>query len=104
MKKLAIALAGAVAAIGFAMPAAAHDNNWNSRHDRQHDRLEQRHDDVHDQLEDEHEDAHAWGLSSREHRRLHRALQYQHDRADHQLEHQHSREHRRDYWYGYNRY
>ncbi len=42
---------------------------WNSRHDRQHDRLEQRHDDVHDQLEDEHEDAHAWGLSSREHRR-----------------------------------
>lgn len=109
MRKMILAAASAVALLGFSAPAMAQD--WQGRHDWQHDRLDQRHDDVHDQLDEEHDEAHEQGLSPWEHRQLHRDLQYQHDEADYRLQRQHRREHRRDWQrrhrygnYGYYRY
>ena len=98
MRKLVITAVGVLAALALAGPAYAHENNWNSRHDWQHDQLDQRHDDVHDQLDAEHAEAHEQGLNPWEHRQLHRELQYQHEKADHRIERQHERQHRRDAW------
>lgn len=98
MRKLTITAAGVLAALAFTAPASAHDNDWNSRHEWQHDRLDQRHDDVHDQLDYEHAEAHEQGLSPWDHRQLHRELQYQHQEADYRIERQHERQHRRDGW------
>jgi len=109
MRKIILAAASAVALLGFSAPAMAQD--WQGRHDWQHDRLDQRHDDVHDQLDEEHDEAHEQGLTPWEHRQLHRELQYQHDEADYRLERQHRREHQREWQrrhrygsYGYNTY
>ena len=107
MRKLAMTAIGAMAMIGFATPALAHNDEWNSRHDWQHDRLGQRHDNVHDQLEEEHDEAHDQGLGRWEHRQLHRELQYQHAEADYRIAREHQRQHRRNDWrrryynYGY---
>ena len=101
MRKLAVMMVGAMAVLGFAMPASAHDYSWRSRHDWQHDRLDRRHDAIHDELEEEHDEAHDQGLSPWEHRRLHQELEYQHELADHQLERRHARQHRRDSWRRY---
>ena len=96
----AVVAATAVAMLGYAAPASAHDDSWNSGHDWQHDQLDQRHDDVHDQLGDQHANVHEQGLNYWEHGQLHRQLQYQHQWADHRLEHQHQRQHwhSRDAW------
>ena len=94
----AVAVVTAVAMFGFAVPASAHEDGWNSVHDWQHDQLDQQHDDVHDQLGDEHAYAHEQGLNTWEHRQLHRQLQYQHEQSDYQIGRQHQREHRRDSW------
>lgn len=104
MRKLTVALLGAAATLGFAMPAVAHESNWQTRHDWQHDQLDDWHDDVHDQLDEEHARAHEEGLSPWEHRRLHEELDYQHARADYQIQREHRREHRRDRWQRYNPY
>lgn len=107
MRKLALTALGAIAVLGFAAPAMAHENDWNSRHDWQHDRIEQRHDNVHDRLDDEHYEAHDYRLSGRDHRALHRDLRYEHERADYRISQEHRREHRlhdwrpRSYLYGY---
>ncbi|WP_295638278.1 hypothetical protein [Novosphingobium sp.] len=98
MRNVTMTVLAAVAMLGFAAPALAHENDRNSRHDWQHDRLDQRHDDVHDRLDDEHADAHDYGLSPWEHRQLHRQLAYDHDRADARIARDHRREHRRDDW------
>lgn len=72
-----------------ASPAAAHE----SRHNRQHDRLEYRHDRGHERLEDRHDRAHDYGMTRREHRRLHHRLEDRHY-ADHdRLDRRHDRSH-----------
>jgi hypothetical protein len=101
-KSLVLALG--VAAVAVATPAMAHDNSWNSRHDWQHDQIDDRHDDSHDQIDEEHARAHDYGLNQWDHRELHRDLEYQHDYDHYQLQRQHQRQHRRDRWrdyYGY---
>lgn len=106
MRKLAMTAIGAIAMLGFAAPALAHENDRNSRHDWQHDRLEQRHDNVHDRLDDEHAEAHDEGLIPSDHRQLHRELAYEHDRADARVARDHRLEHRDDWQrreYGYGR-
>ncbi len=101
MRKLAMTIAAGAALSCFAVPALAHDNYSWSRHDRQHEQLEDQHDDIHDQLEDEHAAAHEEGLTPWEHRQLHRDLEYQHARADYQLQREHARQHRREQWRRY---
>ncbi len=111
MRKLTLTTIGVFAAIGLAAPAFAHDD-WNSRHDWQHEQLDRQHDDVHDQLEAEHDAAHEEGLTPWEHRQLHQDLQYQHELADYRIAREHERQHRREAWrrhyseygYGYYRY
>ena len=101
-KSLVLALG--LLTVAVATPAMAHDNNWSSRHDWQHDQLDGQHDDSHDQLDEEHARAHAYGLNRWEHRQLHRDLEDQHDYDHYQLQRQHQRQHRRDRWrdyYGY---
>ena len=94
MQKIALIAVSAVAMLGFAAPAMAHDQ-W-SRHDRQHERLADEHDNVHDQLGEEHAAAHEEGLSPWEHHQLHRELRYQHERADYQIARQHQNQHWRN--------
>ncbi|CAN5284604.1 hypothetical protein BH10PSE14_BH10PSE14_20480 [soil metagenome] len=96
MRKIIFVAASAVAVLGFSVPAMAQD--WQGRHDWQHDRLDQRHDDVHDQLDEEHDEAHEQGLSPWGHAQLHRDLQYQHEDADYRMQLQHRREHQREEW------
>lgn len=94
MRKIALTAISAVALLGFAAPAMAHDR-W-SRHDHQHEQLADEHDDVHDRLDQEHAEAHEEGLSPWEHRQLHRELRYDHAQADYQIARQHQREHWRN--------
>lgn len=108
MRKLMISAIGAAAGLSFAVPAAAHDQ-W-SRHDQEHEQLDEEHGDVHDQLEAEHAQAHEEGLTPWEHARLHQELEAQHEQADYAIELQHQRQHMRDRWrrqyqgYGYEGY
>ncbi|MGJ3648130.1 hypothetical protein ACLB0R_06625 [Sphingomonas sp. GlSt437] len=105
MRKLMMTMLGATALVGFAVPAAAHDQYDNSyQHDRLHDRLDRQHDRIHDRLDAIHEQAHEEGLTPWEHAQLHRELDYAHARADARLRWQHELEHRRGSWEYYNRY
>ncbi len=96
MRKSIIGVIGAVALASFALPAAA-NAQW-SRHDHQHEQLDEEHGDVHDALEEEHAQAHEQGLSPWEHAQLHQDLNNQHAEADYAIELQHQREHQREQW------
>ena len=96
MRKLTMSAIGAAAVLGLAIPATA-NAQW-SRHDHQHDQLDEEHGDVHDQLEEGHAQAHEEGLRPWEHARLHQDLQNQHEEADYAIELQHQRQHMRDQW------
>ncbi len=107
MRKLMMTAIGAVATISFGLPVAA-NAQW-SRHDHQHEQLDDQHGDVHDQLEAEHSQAHEEGLTPWEHAQLHQDLRNRHEEADYAIELQHQREHMRDQWrrrhgYGYQNY
>lgn len=99
------ATAGIAVALSFSAPVLAHENRWNNQwdsgHSYQHDRLERRHDRTHDRLEDRHDRAHWYGVSRREHRRYDHRLQHRHDRAHRRLERRHDRFHDYDGNYGY---
>lgn len=81
-----------------------------SRHDHEHDHLDEQHGDVHDGLGEQHARAHEEGLSPWGHARLHDELDYQHSQADYQIAREHQRQHQDRSWqrnysnYGYNGY
>lgn len=81
-----------------------------SRHDHQHEHLDEQHGDVHDELDYQHARAHEEGLNPWEHAQLHDELDYQHAQADYQIAREHQRQHRYRSWqrnysnYGYNGY
>jgi hypothetical protein len=104
MRKLAIGIIGAAAALAFAGPAAAQSYGWSGHHAQEHDELGAQHEDGHDQLDEQHAEAHDWGLSGREHRQLHRELRYEHQANDRDLRQEHRQHDRNDRWNRYRNY
>jgi len=104
MRRLVLTMVSVTALIGFAVPASAHDYNWASPHDQEHEGLDRQHEAIHDELDAEHAAAHEEGLTPWEHEQLHRELEYRHEQADAQIRWEHERWHRRGSWQWYSRY
>lgn len=99
MRNFALLVAGSLVLAGFTTPAMAHPDDYGyggyeTRHDEQHDRLDQRHDDGHEYLDEVHREAHEEGLSPWEHWQLHRDLDREHARQHRRLD----RIHRWQHW------
>ena len=113
MNKTFVALLGLASAAALMPSAAFAQSNWSvtigsgggyygqpygggySRHDDEHDQIEDQHDDVHDDVDQEHADAHQYWMSERTHRRLHRNLNEEHADAHDQVDDEHDQWHNR---------
>lgn len=96
--------------IGSGYGYSDYGDRYRSRHEAQHDELDEQHDDIHDQLDEEHAQAHEDGLSRWDHRQVHRELRQEHRYGHREMNREHSWEHRRNSWqrryrvYDYNGY